>query len=380
MKTRFWWVVVALVAVGGYLAWRQVHGRQAAVAGVPPGASPRSKAVTVAAATAVERDVPIWLVGLGTVQAHNAVTIRPRVSGALDQVNFTEGQMVAAGDVLARIDPRPYESALAQARARKAQNDALLANARRELTRIRSLVESEAEGRQLLDQQETAVAQLAAQVQGDEAAIAAAQLDLDFTWVRAPFAGRTGVRMIDAGNLVTANQGAGIVVVAQLQPISVVFSLPQHHLPAVQRRVTSDASPSIVQALGEHGAVIGEGRLELVDNAVDTATGTVRLKATFENKDLALWPGQFLSARLLVERRTKAVTVPAEVVQAGLNGTFAYVIRADQSVEVRPVRTGPLVEGQTVIEEGLRAGEQVVRDGQSKLQPGAKVVVEGKSS
>jgi multidrug efflux system membrane fusion protein len=377
MKPRLVLSVVLLLGVGGVLAWRFMPGRQAAPqAKASGGGGGGAKGIPVVTATVALRDMPLWLSGLGTVQAFNTVTVRPRVSGTLDSINFTEGQSVKAGDVLAQIDPRPYRSALEQARAKKAQNEAQLSNARRELDRIRALVESDAESRRILEQQEASVAQLAAVARADQAAVEAAQLDLDFTTVRAPIAGRTGVRSVDAGNLVTANQGTGIVVITQLQPVSLVFTLPQQHLPALRRRLQADPSAPLVVAAGDQGIPLAQGKLDLIDNQIDTSTGTVRLKASFANDDTALWPGQFVNARILVETRSQAAVVPAEVVQAGLDGPFAYVIRSDSSVEARQIKPGPTVDAFTVIESGLKPGEQVVSDGQSKLQPGARVVAE----
>lgn len=372
MTPRWILFIVLLVGVGAAVAWQQkkpAPGPAAKGAGGPRGVPVVTTEVTV-------RDMPLWLSGLGTVQASNTVTVRPRVGGSLDRVNFTEGQNVQAGDVLAQIDPRPYRAILEQVRARQAQNEAQLANAKRELERIRALVANDAESRRILERQESAVAQSTAQIKADQAAIDAAQLDLDFTTVRAPIAGRTGVRLVDAGNLVTASQGSGLVVITQVQPVSVLFTLPQHHLPALRRRLQADPAPPVVHAQTDHGEVLARGHLELIDNQIDAATGTVRLKATFPNADLALWPGQFVTALILVETRRQAVVVPAEVVQSGLNGPFAYVVGAEQTVEARPTQPGPTVEGVTVIEQGLKPGELVVRDGQSKLQPGARVAPE----
>src|SRR5688572_11370398 len=247
MKPRWVLFIVLLLGIGGTLAWRFVPTRQAAPKSASVGGA---KGIPVVTATVALRDMPLWLSGLGTVQAFNTVTVRPRVSGTLDSINFTEGQNVKAGDILAQIDPRPYRSALEQAKARKAQNEAQLLNARRELDRIRALVESDAESRRILEQQEASVAQLAAVAKADQAAVEAAQLDLDFTTVRAPIAGRTGVRFVDAGNLVSANQSTGIVVITQLQPVSLVFTLPQHHLPALRRRLQADPSAPLVVATG----------------------------------------------------------------------------------------------------------------------------------
>lgn len=369
MKPRWIFALLLLAGIGAALYWR--YKPAAKPAAVASGAGSRGVAVVTAQVTV--RDMPIWLSGLGTVQASNTVTVRPRVSGSLDKVNFTEGQTVQAGDILAQIDPRPYRSALEQSKARQAQNAAQLANARRDLERIRELVASDAESRRILEQQEASVAQLAAVAQADQAAVDAAQLDLDFTTVRAPIAGRTGVRLVDAGNLVTASQGAGLVVITQLQPVSVVFAIAQQHLPALRRRLQTDPSPPAVRAVSESNEALATGQLELIDNQIDTSTGTVRLKATFPNTDLSLWPGQFVTGLVLVETRQQALVVPAEVVQAGLDSPFAYVVKADATVEARPLKPGPTVDAFTVIESGLQAGERVVRDGQSKLQPGARI-------
>lgn len=366
MKARWFFLIVCVVS--GYLAWNFVTKRKPDAKSAAP-----AQGIAIVAGEVAKRDVPIWLAGLGTVQASNTVTVHPRVSGALDRVAFNEGQLVKAGDILAQIDPRPYAATLQQARAKKAQDEAQLANAQLDRDRFRALVESNAESRRTLDQQEAAVRQYTALVQASQATVEAAQLDLDFTTVRSPIAGRTGVRLIDAGNIVPAGQGTGIVVVAQLQPVSVVFALPQQHFMALQRRMQADPSPLNVQALAEDGTVLAEGKLELIDNQIDPATGTLKLKATFPNDALSLWPGQFVSARVLVETRQQALVVPTQVVQAGLDGPFAYVVKADNTVEVRPLKTGPAVNGLTVIEQGLQAGEKIVVDGQSKLQPGARV-------
>jgi len=362
------WLVLVLFLVGGagIVVWRQAKD-----AGAPPPRSSVARGVAVSLAMAAERDVPVWLTGIGSVQPHNTVTLRPRVSGTLDKVNFTEGQMVAAGDVLAQIDPRPYQAALEQTLAKKLQDEAQLASARLELARVRTLVESAVEGRRMLEQQEATVARLIALVQADQAAVEAAQLDLDFTTVRSPVSGRTGFRLVDAGNIVTANQGAGLVVITQMQPISVVFTLPQSHLPALRSHMQPGVTLQ-VEAIGDDGARLATGRLELIDNQIDSATGTLRLKATFRNDDMALWPGQFVTARVLVETKSRAIVVPARAVQAGLDGPFVYLLRPDNTVEPRAVKTGLTTEGITLV-EGLSVGDRIVLDGHGKLKPGALV-------
>lgn len=335
---------------------------------------PKPRSVVVTAFAAESRNVPIWLAGIGSVQANSTVTIRPRVSGELTSINFIEGQAVKAGDILAQIDPRPYQAALDQALAQKAQDEARLANDRREFERVRSLVETNTESRQLLDQRAATLAQSAALVQASQAAVNNAKLNLDFTTVRAPIDGHTGVRLVDAGNLVTASQNNGLVVLTQTKPIAVVFTLPQQTFLAIRRGITrAGDTPLSVEALTDSGEVIARGKLDLIDNQIDASTGTLRLKATFPNDDQSLWPGQFVNARVLVETLPQSLVIPAEAVQPGLDGPFAYVVKPDSTVEARPLQLGPTVNGFTVITGGLKAGEPVVREGQNKLQPGTRI-------
>lgn len=374
MKFRL--IIILLLLVAGafvFTKFRPGSGRGKESEG--KGAS-GPKAVPVTVTDVQKRDVPIWLSGLGTVEAYNKVTIRPQVNGALDEINFTEGQTVKEGDIIARIDPRPYESLLAQAQAKVAQSDAQVLSAKQDLSRTAKLVETGAESRQLFDQLEANVAQYDAQQKADVAAQGAAQLNLDFTSVKSPIAGRTGVRMIDKGNLVTANQTEGLVVITQFEPISVIFTLPQGNLPELQKRMANGKDAPVVQAMKDDGKVLAEGKLELIDNQIDTSTGTLKLKATFPNKDHALWPGQFLTARVLVETLVQTPVIPTQVITAGLDGPFAYVVKEDGTVEPRNVTPGPRVDGITVIEKGLEPGEKVVLDGQSKLQPGAHTSIQ----
>jgi len=373
MKKR--WIFLILILIGitaaGWHGWGKTD------------TTPRlaeKQATAVELADVRESDVPIWLSGIGTVQASNTVTVRPRTGGALDKVSFTEGALVKEGDVLAEIDPRPYQAALAQSEAKQAQDEAQLANAVLTAARFQTLVKSEAVSQQEVDQADASVSELTALVKADKAAVQAAQLDLDLTIIRAPITGRTGMRLIDAGNLVTANQTGGLVVLTQMQPVSVLFTLPQRNLAALSPRLRPGSTPLKVQTLDDAGKVLAKGLLELVDNQIDSSTGTLRLKATFGNDNLALWPGQFVSARVLVETREKVVTVPSEAVMPGLDGQFCYVVKADHTVEPRAVKTGPVIEGVTLIEEGLKVGESIVVTGQGKLKPGARVAAQKKAS
>lgn len=367
-RTRWILLLILVAAVATAYLWQSkaTHDEQAKKTPVAP-------SVSVMATKVTTRDVPVWLSGIGTVQAYNTVTVRPRVSGTLEQVNFVEGSLVNKDAVLAQIDPRPYRATLAQALARKAQTEAQLLNARQELARIQSLVKTNAVSQQSLDQIESTVAQFVATLQEATAAVESAQLDLDFTTVRAPITGHTGIRMLDAGNIVTANQTGGLVTLTQLQPITLVSTLPQQKLTALRAHMKPGDAPLTVQALGDDGTVLDEGKLELVDNQIDTATGTLRLKAQFPNSNLTLWPGQFVSARVLVETRKGMTVVPSEVVQPGIDGPFAYRIKADNTVETRLLKTGLNLDGWTIIEEGLQPGDHVVREGQSKLKNGALV-------
>lgn len=362
-------VFLCLISVAAAMVWRAKSAKAQ-----EGSASPReSAAVAVSIAQVGQRDMQVWLTGIGAVQASETVTVRPRVGGALEEVHFQEGAMVRQGDVLAQIDPRPYRAVLSQAEAKKAQDEAQLANARQALTRAESLIKENAVSRQVLDQAAASAGQLAAQVQADQAAVEAAQLDLDFTTVRAPISGRAGLRMVDAGNLVTASQDGGLVVLTQLQPVSVIFSIPQEKLAALQPHMKPGAEALTVQAMDDDGRTLAEGKLTLVDNRIDEATGNLKLKATFPNDDLALWPGLYVSARVLVDTKRAALVVPAEVVQPGLDGPFAYVVKEDRTVEARQLKPGMTLDGLTLVEDGLRHGERVVRDGQTKLKPGLQV-------
>ncbi|MDR2849961.1 MAG: efflux RND transporter periplasmic adaptor subunit [Verrucomicrobiota bacterium] len=315
--------------------------------------------------------MPVWLSSPGTVKA-NTVTVRPQVSGTLDTVNFTEGQTVAKGDILAQIDPRPYKATLDQARARKTQDEAQLTHARLELARITALVAGNAESQRVLDEQTAKVAQLDALVKADQAAIDAAQIDFDFTTLRSPISGLTGIRRVDAGNTVTANQSDGLVVVTQMQPTFVIFSLAQRHLAVLIENMKPGSPPLPVQAVGDQtDERLGDGRLTLLDNQVDLATDSFGLKAEFANENGALWPGRYVIARVHVKTLKDVILVPSSAVIPGIDGPIVYVARDDNTVEVRPVEPGLVLadERMVVIEKGLQAGESVVREGQNKLKP-----------
>ena len=322
------------------------------------------------AGLAKKDNVPVYRTGLGTVQAFNTVTVKVRVDGQLISVAFTEGQDVKAGDLLAQIDPRPFQAALDQAKATQAKDEAQLANARLDLTRFVDL--GQYATRQSVDTQRALVRQLEATVQADAAAVENAQIQLDYTTIRAPLSGRTGLRLVDPGNIVHATDTNGLVVITQLQPISVVFTLPQDQLQDVIKGMTSGTLKAIATTRA-NGDVLGEGTLAVVNNLIDSSTGTVQLKATFPNENYALWPGQFVNVRLLVRTLQQVVTVPSTAIQRGPDGMYVYVIKPDSTVAMQAVTASDLMDGTTVIQSGLDAGARIVVSGQYRLQPGSRV-------
>ncbi|MFG1422356.1 efflux RND transporter periplasmic adaptor subunit [Roseixanthobacter liquoris] len=368
---RLVWVVTPAVLVAGALAW---HYGFAAPSSSPANAKKAPPAIPVIATTVREESFPVYATGLGTVQAFNSVTVKVRVDGELDKVTFSEGQDVKAGDVLAQIDPRPFQATLAQAQAAKAKDQAQLANAKLDQDRFKQLVTKNAVSQQQLDTQNALVAQYEAAIQGDDAAIDSANVQLGYTTVRAPISGRTGVRLLDEGNIVHASDTTGLVVITQLKPISVIISLPQDRFDDVVAAMGRGPVPAL--AFRRDGVTqLGAGTVTLIDNQIDQSTGTIRIKATFPNEDLKLWPGAFVNVQVLVDTRKDAILVPAQVVQRGPDGFYVYVVRDDDTVEKRAVTVGPSRAGQMVVETGLTAGERVVVDGQYKLTPGAHVTV-----
>lgn len=343
---------------------------------VPAAAQPAqsSTGVPVQAQAARRRDVPVLLRNIGTVQAYHSVLVRARVDGTLERVLFQEGQDVKAGDALAVIDPRPYQAALDQALAKKAANQAQLANAERDLARTNNLARSDFASHQQLDTQQALVAQVKAAIAGDDAVIASARLNLEFCHIASPINGRTGLRLLDAGNLVRASDTQGLVSITQVHPIAVVFTLPQDSLPQIQAAIARGTLP--VLAYGSDDiAQLSTGKLLTIDNSIDQATGTIRLKAEFANTDDRLWPGQFVNVRLQVDVLKGAVAVPSVAVQHGPGGLFVYVVKPDSTVAMQTVLVRQ-DDGQTaVIAEGLDEGAQVVVAGQSRLQNGSRVTV-----
>ena len=331
--------------------------------------------VPVLVAPAARADVPVYLDAVGTIKALNTVTVRPQVDGKLLSVNFKEGDDIKKGDVLAKIDPVIYQAQLNQAIAKKAQDEAQLANSKIDLERYERLAATAAINKQQADTQRALVAQYTALVQADQAAIDNAQAMLGYTTITAPIDGRTGIRMVDEGNYVrSADTNSSIVIITQLQPISVLFNLPQQDLSQVN--TAFNISPLNVEAQrSDNDAVIDRGVLRVVDNQVDQTTGTVKLKAEFPNANLQLWPGQFVNIRLLVDTLKQVVVIPTGAVQRGPNGTFVYVVKDDDSVSVRPITVQKQDETQTVVSKGLEAPERVVTTGFVRLTDGTKVAI-----
>jgi multidrug efflux system membrane fusion protein len=362
--------VLAISAVAGGAVW---YERSAPATGAAASVRPPTPAVPVLAGIATRADVPIYLSGLGTVQAFNTVTVRARVDGQLDKIGFVEGQDVKTGDLLAQLDPRPLQAALNQAIAAKASDEAKLVNAKLDLGRFNNLIARDFATRQSVDTQTALVAQLEAAIQGDQAAIDNARVQLGYTTIMAPIGGRTGVRLVDQGNIVHAGDAGGIVMITQLRPISVIFTLPQDTLDQIHDEMTKGTLTVAAFKRDDQSTMIDVGTLALVDNQIDAATGTIRLKATFSNRNDALWPGEAVNARLTLRTQRDAVTVPAPVVQRDPDGPYVYVIKPDNTVERRSVTIAQIRDGTAIIEQGVAVGERVVIDGQYKLSPGVRV-------
>ncbi|HYN37908.1 MAG TPA: efflux RND transporter periplasmic adaptor subunit [Rhodospirillales bacterium] len=366
-------VTAAILAGLGYIAWYSFQPKPT-VTGGRGGAGRPDMAVPVLAAMPRVQDVPVYLDGVGTVRALNNVTVRAQVDGKLIAVNFKEGQDVKAGDVIAEIDPAIYKAQYDQAVAKKAQDEATLANARLDLTRYQQLAASNAGSKQQADTQKATVAQLEALVRSDQAAIDNAAATLSYTKVIAPLSGRVGLRLVDQGNIIRASDATGLVVITQLQPIAVQFSLPQQQI--VRVNAASAKGPLAVDVFGNDGiAVVDTGTLKGIDNQVDSTTGTVKLKAEFPNANFQLWPGQFVNVRLKVETLPQALVIPTSAVQRGPAGTFSYVIGEGDIVAARAVKVTQQNEMDAVIASGLSPNDRVVTTGFANLAEGAKVTV-----
>src|SRR5258708_1669773 len=368
-RTIRWVLLIAAIAAVGYFGWQRFHrGDQATAANNTQKSAPNP--VRVSIAPVEKADFPVYYCGLGTVEGFNTVLVRTRVDGQIDKVAFKEGQLVNAGDLLVEIDPRPYQATLDQAKAKKAQDEANLANANLDLQRFTKL--GEFATRQQTDTQRSTVAQLTAQIAADDAAIFNAQTQLDYTQVKSPIAGLAGLRQVDIGNIVNASNQPGIVTIAQIEPIAVIFTAPEDQLPYINEG--QSAHPLKVIAFTTDGKKqLAEGTLAVVNNQVDTTSGTIRLKAVFDNKDHALWPGQSVSTRLLVKTLKDATVVPDDAIQHGNDGLYAYAVGPDNKAELRKIKVSQSIDGRSGVDAGLSPGEQVITGGPFKVQPGTLV-------
>jgi membrane fusion protein, multidrug efflux system len=366
-RARLWLPATALIVLAAGWGWYS-YAHRAAVARPAPQPAPVHTA-------AVERkDFPIFLTGLGTVQPANTVTVRSRVDGQIETVAFEEGQIVKEGDLLIQIDPAPFKATLDQAKAKLAQDQATLNNNKQDLQRTATLAKQGDATQQLLDQRTAAVASMTAQVQADDAAIESANVQLAYTTIKSPLTGRAGFRLVDPGNIVHANDQTGVLTNTQLQPISVVFTAPEQRLPEISDAMKEGALKTT--ALSSDGSkALADGTLRLIDNQVDVASGTIKLKADFDNKDNALWPGQSVTTRLLIKSVKGAVVIPDTAVQRGPNGLFAYVVTSDNKAELHNLKVGPIADGQALIESGLQPGERIITSGHYRVQPGGPVEV-----
>ena len=369
-----WIVLVLAVLVGGVYWWQSDAGKPAPPKGPPGGMTPM---VPVRVQAAISESLDIYLRGLGTVTAFNTVTVRSRVQGELIEVLFKEGDSVKAGDVLARIDPRPFEVALDQALGAQQQNQAQYENAKRDLQRYQTLRKQDSIAPQLLDTQAALVRKFEGLIKSDQATVDNARLQLSYTTITAPIAGRLGLRRVDAGNLLNANDPAGVVVITQTQPIAVMFTLPENDLPAVRAPMLLGQTLAVDAYDRADLNRLAEGKLSSIDNQIDISTGTVKLKAEFANQTDALFPNQFVNIRMKVRTLQDALTIPAAAVQQGNRGAFVYVVESDGLASVKPVKIGDRSGERVVVLDGIKVGDRVVLEGTDRLRAGAKVRVIG---
>jgi membrane fusion protein, multidrug efflux system len=370
-------LLTAVVAAGGFLYFTHAHPlEKAAAAPAPP------PPTSVVGGQVVQHDVPIYLGGVGTVIAYNTDVVRAQIQGQIISINFTEGQTVHAGDLLAQIDPRPYQALIEQYVGNLQRDQAQLVNAQANLDRYNKLGNQGWATPQLIETQKAQVGQLQAAIKSDQALIDAAKVQLSFTRLTSPIDGVVGIRQIDVGNIISPSTTNGLVVVTQLNPISMIFTLPETVLPQIQQQQQKTSTPLKVLAYSQDDKIqLDQGVLGLVNNEILQTTGSIQLKANFPNGLHRLWPGELVNARLLLDTRHNGLTVPASVVQQGPNGAYAYVVNPDNTVAIRPVKVAQISDGQALIDSGLTANEQVVVDGQYKLQPGTRVrMLHGKAA
>jgi multidrug efflux system membrane fusion protein len=364
-------LLTAVLAAGGlYFAHSQALEKASAATPAAPPSAP------IVAGTVAQHDVPIYLTGVGTVIAYNTDIVRAQIQGQIISINFTEGQTVHAGDLLAQIDPRPYQALIDQYTGNLQRDQAQFKNAQANLTRYSNLGDKGWATPQLVETQQAQVGELQAAIKTDQALIDAANVQLSYTRLTSPINGVAGIRQIDVGNIISPSNTNGLVVVTQLHPISLIFTLPETSLPQIQQQQQKTKTPLSVIAYSQDDTIrLDQGELGLVNNEILQTTGSIQLKANFANTANKLWPGQLVNARLLLDTRHNGLTVPAAVVQQGAKGPYAYVVNADNTVAIRPIKVAQISDGQALIDSGLKANEQVVVDGQYKLQPGTHVTI-----
>jgi multidrug efflux system membrane fusion protein len=363
----------AVVAFCGYFGWTHIYGNDIGRA-APDKANglPKIAAIPVTIGQAQKADFPVYLNGLGAVEPYQTVLVRSRVDGEVIKIDFKQGQMVKKGDVLVEIDPRPYQAALDQAVAKKAQDEASLKNAQLDLARYVSLAKEDSVSRQRVDTQQATVDELVAQIKGDQASVDSAQTQMTYSTIRSPLSGKTGFRLVDAGNIVHATDTAGIVTIVQLQPISVVFTAPEEDVPQINEALAAGTVP--VVALSSDGLrTISQGQLAIVNDAIDQTSGSIQMKASFNNGDDALWPGLSVSTRLLVDTLKQVTVVPDSAVERGPEGLYAFVVSSDNKVQARGITVSHEGDGRSLVAKGLSPGESVVTAGQYRLQQGSLV-------
>jgi membrane fusion protein, multidrug efflux system len=362
-------LLIAALAAGG-LYFTHFHALEKV------DAAPAPPIVPIVAGTVAQHEVPIYLTGVGTVIAYNTDVVRAQIQGQIVSINFTEGQTVHAGDLLAQIDPRPYQALIEQYTGNLERDQAQLKNAQANLTRYTTLGDKGWATPQLIETQQAQVGELQAAIKADNALIDAAKVQLSYTRLTSPIDGVVGIRQIDVGNIISPSNTNGLVVVTQLHPISLIFTLPETSLPQIQQQQQNTKTPLTVFAYNQDNSMqLDQGVLGLVNNEILQTTGSIQLKANFDNKANKLWPGELVNARLLLDTRHNGLTVPAAVVQQGAKGPYAYVVNPDSTVAIRPIKVAQISDGQALIDSGLKANEQVVVDGQYKLQPGTRVTI-----
>jgi multidrug efflux system membrane fusion protein len=373
-KRSFWWVWIILLLLIGLVGFRMYQNKQSAAQAAKQKAALSQRGVPITTTTATKGPIGIYINALGTVTPVYTATITSRVDGQINSVNYREGQMVHKGDLLLQIDPRPYQAALTQAEGTLAHDEALLAEGRIDLNRYQEAFNRNAIAKQQLDDQVQTVKQVEGSVKNDQGTVAAATTNVDYTTIRAPIEGRVGLRLLDPGNIVTSGSTTPLVVVAQLQPITVIFSVAEDYLPQIQKQMKAGHKMSVDALDRDQLTKLSSGSLLTLDNQIDTSTGTVKLKAIFQNGDLTLFPNQFVNARLLVDTQQDATLVPAAAIQRNAQNAYVYLIKPDQTAAVQNVTVGT-TDGNTAAVQGIQPGDVIAMTGFDKLQDGAKVTV-----